>query len=409
MDRAVNPYSPGAGVRPPALVGRTKQIEDADVALRRHLAGRHAKGMMLTGLRGVGKTVLLAEFGRRAAALGYLHEHLEADEHAKLSAAMGTLLRKVLLRLNAKHLRSSYVREALGVLKGFTIYWNPLPGLVIDGPPISGPADSGDLAVDVCGLLCEVGKAAQAHRTGVFLTIDEIQYLERGDFGALVLGLHRAAQLSLPVMIAGAGLPSLLALAGEAKSYAERMFDFPSIGSLAVPEAGEAIAAPAAKEGVQWEDPAIQMVVERTQGHPYFLQEFAKQAWDAAPGPVHIRLSDVKASLETTMAELDAGFFRVRFDRTTDAERAYLRAMASLGPGPFATSAVAKVLGRTTNQVGPVRDGLIKRGLCYAPRWGQIAFTQIPARPVDAPGFSRGTGARLPSLFACSERAILWT
>ncbi len=201
-----------------------------------------------------------------------------------------------------------------------------------------------------------VGKAAQAHHTGILLTIDEIQYLERNDFGALVLGLHRAAQLSLPVMITGAGLPSLLALAGEAKSYAERMFYFPSIGSLAVSEAREAIAAPAAKEGVQWEDSAIQVIVERTQGYPYFLQEFAKQAWDAAPGPVHIRLSDVKASLKTTMAELDAGFFRIRFDRTTDSERAYLRAMASLGPGPFATSAVTKVLRRTTNQLGPVRD-----------------------------------------------------
>ena len=375
MDRAANPYSPGAGVPPPALVGRTKQLDDAEVALRRHLVGRHAKSLMLTGLRGVGKTVLLVEFGRRADALGYVHEHFEADEHADLPAALGISLRKVLLRLSATHRRSAVVQRALGVLKGFTVHWSPAPGLMIDGPTVPGPADSGDLAVDISGLLREVGEAARAHRTGVFLTVDEIQYLERDHFGALVLGLHRAAQLALPVMIAGAGLPSLLALAGEAKSYAERMFDFPGIGSLSAADAAEAIAAPAAVEGVLWDDAAVKLIVERTQGYPYLLQEFAKQAWDAAPGPDRIRLPDVRASLGVTLAELDTGFFRVRFDRTTDGERAYLRAMASLGPGPSATGAVAKALGRTTSQVGPVRDTLIKRGLCYAPRWGQLAFT----------------------------------
>ena len=375
MDRATNPYSPGAGVPPPALVGRAKQLDDAEVALRRHLAGRHAKSLMLTGLRGVGKTVLLVEFGRRADALGYVHEHFEADEHVDLPAALGTSLRTALLRLSATHRRSAVVQRALGVLKGFTVHWSPASGLMIDGPPVPGPADSGDLSVDICGLLREVGEAARAHRTGVFLTVDEIQYLERDHFGALVLGLHRAAQLSLPVMIAGAGLPSLLALAGEAKSYAERMFDFVSIGSLSAADAAEAIATPAAVEGVLWDDAAVNLIVERTQGYPYFLQEFAKQAWDAAPGPDRIRLPDVRASLGVTLAELDTGFFRVRFDRTTDAERAYLRAMASLGPGPSATGAVARALGKTTSQVGTVRDTLIKRGLCYAPRWGQLAFT----------------------------------
>jgi hypothetical protein len=330
---------------------------------------------MLTGLRGVGKTVLLVEFGRRADALGYVHEHFEADEHVDLPAALGTSLRTALLRLSATHRRSAVVQRALGVLKGFTVHWSPAPGLMIDGPPVPGLADSGDLSVDICGLLREVGEAARAHRTGVFLTVDEIQYLERDHFGALVLGLHRAAQLSLPVMIAGAGLPSLLALAGEAKSYAERMFDFVSIGSLSAADAAEAIATPAAVEGVLWDDAAVNLIVERTQGYPYFLQEFAKQAWDAAPGPDRIRLPDVRASLGVTLAELDTGFFRVRFDRTTDAERAYLRAMASLGPGPSATGAVARALGKTTSQVGTVRDTLIKRGLCYAPRWGQLAFT----------------------------------
>lgn len=372
MDRVRNPYSPGAGVPPPALVGRTRQLDDADVALRRRLAGRHAKSMMLTGLRGVGKTVLLVEFGRRAEALGYVHEHFEADENTDLPATLAASLRRGLLRLSAAHRRSDFLRRALGVLRAFTMHWAPGAGFSLEVAPVPGPADSGDLAVDLAGLLREIGEAAQSHGTGVFLTIDEIQYLERRQFRTLIMGLHRTAQLSLPVMVAGAGLPSLVALVGEAKTYAERMFDFPTIGSLAPDDAGEALIAPAHAQGVAWDEDAAQLVVVRTAGYPYFLQEFAKQAWDAAPGPERIRRDDVLASLEVTLAELDSGFFRVR---TTEAERTYLHAMASLGPGLCRTGAVAAAVGRTTAQLGPVRDALIKHGLCYAPRWGQIAFT----------------------------------
>ena len=375
MDRMRNPYSPGDGVPPPALAGRSKQLDDADVVLRRHLAGRRAKSVLLTGLRGVGKTVLLVEFGRRAEALGYVHEPFEVEERTSLPAALGIALRKALLRLRAAHRRSDLFQRALGVLKAFTVRWSPAPGLSIEGPAVPGPADTGDLSVDIAGLLAEVGSAAKAHATGMFLTLDELQYLDRRAFGALVVGLHRLAQHSLPVVVAGAGLPSVLALAGEARSYAERMFDFPSIGSLSPADAGEAILAPAREEGVTWDGAAAALIIDRTQGYPYFLQEFAKQAWDLAAGPHRIRQSDVLASLAVTLDALDTGFFRVRFDRTSDAERAYLRAMAAQGSGPYATGAVARALGKTTTQVGPVRDALIKRGLCYAPRWGQINFT----------------------------------
>ncbi len=375
MNRVRNPYSPGAGTPPPALVGRGKQIKDMDVVLQRRLLGKPAKSMMLTGLRGVGKTVLLNEFSKTALRLEYVHEHVEANENIDFPSMVASTMRKILLRLNARQRLAGKVQRALGVLKAFSVRLPNGPEFTIDVEAVPGPADTGDLTSDLSGLLCEVGDAAQATGTGVFVTIDEIQYLAPKDLSALMVGLHRVAQLSLPLLIAGAGLPSLPGLLGEAKSYAERMFDFPEIGSLTPPDAAEAIVVPASDEGVAWDEDAVQLVVDLTQGYPYFLQEFGKQSWDLAPGQNRITRNDVASSVEVTLAELDTGFFRVRIDKTTDAERAYLRAMATVGPGPHPSSDVATLLKKTTRQLGPVRDGLIKRGLCYAPRWGEIAFT----------------------------------
>ena len=375
MDRVRNPYSPGAGAPPPALVGRTKQIEDMDVALQRRLLGKPAKSLMLTGLRGVGKTVLLNEFSKTALSRGYEHEHIEADENVNFPAEVASIMRRILLRLSAKHRLGERVQRVLGILKAFSIKIPNGPEFTIDVDAVYGPADSGNLASDLAALLREVSEIAQAASTGVFLTIDEIQYLAPDSLSALILGLHRVSQLSLPLVIAGAGLPSAPGLLGEAKSYAERMFAHPEIGSLSRPDAREAIAAPALDEGVRWNEDALSSVVERTEGYPYFLQEFGKQTWDLAPGSEVITLEDVQSSIDVTLAELDAGFFRVRIDRTTPTERAYLRAMAALGPGPHQSADVAAELGKKTGQIGPTRDRLIKRGLCYMPHWGEIAFT----------------------------------
>lgn len=375
MDPVRNPYSPGAGTRPPALVGRERELEAMDVALQRLLAGRDGRSQMLTGLRGVGKTVLLNEFEQLALGRGWFHEHIEVAEEGDLVLRLAAALRRVLLAMDARRRIGERARRALGVLKGFTLGLPGGVGLGIDVEAVRGPADSGDLATDLAGLFVEVGEVARDHGTGVLLTVDELHYVRQAILEALVMGLHRASQRRLPITVAAAGLPSLASLTGEAKSYAERMFLFPVIGSLGDDDAREALVVPAADEGVSWDDAALERVVAATGGYPYFLQEFGKQAWDAADGPELITLADVERSGPIALAELDDGFFRVRSGRTSDAERAYLRAMAELGPGPVRTGEVAALLAKKATAVGPTRDALIKRALCYSPRWGEIAFT----------------------------------
>jgi hypothetical protein len=375
VDAVRNPYSPGAGTRPPALVGRDGEIESMDVALQRLRLGRDGRSQMLTGLRGVGKTVMLNEFEQVAGGRGYFHEHIEVGEDGDLAPRLGSAFRRVLLSMEARRRIGERVRRALGVLKAFSIRLPGGPELSIDVDAVYGPADSGDLATDLSGLFVELGEVARDHDTGVLITIDELHYVAQQTLEALVMGLHRAAQLSLPITIAGAGLPSLAALTGEAKSYAERMFTFPVIGSLPISEAREALVLPAKDEGVRWEDAALERVVEVTRGYPYFLQEFGKQVWDVAEGPGVITAEDVGRSIPVATAELDDGFFRVRTGRTSDPERAYLRAMAELGPGPARSGDVAALLRTKTTSLGPTREGLIRKALCYSPRWGEIDFT----------------------------------
>ena len=377
MDPVRNPYSPGAGSPPPALVGRDAQLDAFDIAVQRLGIGRAAKSQMLTGLRGVGKTVLLREFGRTAESHGWTHVPTEATEDQRFVESMAALVRKALLRLSAGRRAAERARRALGILRSFLVRWNLPDGgeLALGFDPVPGFADSGALDDDLAGLFTALGDLARAQHTGVLFTVDEVQYLSRDELAALIVGLHRVSQEQLPFMVAGAGLPSLPALAGEAKSYAERLFNFPVIDSLPPGEASEALSAPAAEEGVRWQPDALERIVDLTDGYPYFLQEFGKQAWDVAAGPDRITITDVEAAVPLAVDELDSGFFRARIGRTTDAERAYLAAMASLGPGPHGSGKVAAAVGKTTTQVGPHRDALIKRGLCYSPRHGIIDFT----------------------------------
>jgi hypothetical protein len=378
VDRVRNPFTPGAGSRPPLLVGRDAQLETMSVAVQRMDLGRFERSILLTGLRGVGKTVLLNEFGRIAEGHGWVHEHIEATEDTRVASAVATLARRVLLELSVKERVKDRARAGLGALRAFVKVHVPTGdggALTIDLEPRPGLADSGDLDGDLGGVFREVGETARAGRTGVLFTIDELQYLSKSELGALIVGLHRVSQLGLPLLVAGAGLPSLPGLAGEARSYAERLFSYVDVGSLVDDDARRALVEPVEEEGSEWEPAAVDLVIAQTEGYPYFLQEFGKQAWNVADGPT-ITTADVTASATLALDELDHGFFRSRIDKTNDSERDYLRAMAGLdGPGPHPSGDVAGALGKTTTQVGPVRDSLIKRGLLYAPRHGVIAFT----------------------------------
>jgi AAA ATPase domain len=359
------------------LVGRDHELESMAVAVQRLALGRFERSMLLKGLRGVGKTVLLYEFGLIAQREHWVHVHLEATEDIRVPTAIARMSRRVLLELSLIERAKERANRALGALRNFVRIHLPagdLGTVVIDAEPRPGLADSGQLEGDLGGLFVEMGETAREAGTGVLLTVDEIQYLGKAELSALIIGLHRVSQMGLPVLLAGAGLPSLPGLAGEARSYAERLFSFVDVGSLNADDARTALVQPVEAEGASWEHDAVERVISDTEGYPYFLQEFGKQAWNAAPGP-SIRAADVDKAVVLALDDLDRGFFRARIDKTTDAQREYLKAMAALGAGPYSSGAVSRNLGKKTTQTGPVRDSLIKRGLCYAPRHGDLAFT----------------------------------
>jgi hypothetical protein len=347
------------------------------IAVKRLSLGRFERSVLLKGLRGVGKTVLLNEFTLIAEREGWQSAHLEATEDVRVATAVAGLTRRVLLELSATERAKDRARRALGVLRSFVKVHVPTPDagtLIIDFAERPGRADSGHLDGDLSGLFVELGETARDAGTGVLLTIDEIQYLGRSELAALIVGLHRVSQLALPVLVAGAGLPSLPGLAGEARSYAERLFAYMDIDSLSDTDARRALVEPVQREDAAWTDDAVSRVLQATGGYPYFLQEFGKQAWNVSAGPV-ISADDVSRAATLAQDDLDRGFFRARIDRTTDAERDYMRAMAADGPGPYKSGQVSRSMGKTTTQNGTVRDSLIKRGLVFSPRHGELAFT----------------------------------
>ena len=377
MDPGRNPYSPGAGARPRALVGRDAELDQFEIAARRLGAGYSDRSLLVSGLRGVGKTVLLNEFCSIAQRHDWVYQQLEATRDLDLPRIMEDRIRIALLQLSAGRRLADRVRRALGVLKSFKIRWNlPEGGEVEAGiQPTPGRADTGILQEDLADLFIEVGECARDRGAGVLITIDESQYLRPDQLRPLLMGLHKVSQRQIPFMVVSAGLPSLPALVGKARSYAERLFAFVNINSLQPREAATALTVPADEHNVTWDTDALDRMVEQTAGYPYFLQEFGKQAWNFATGPGRITLQDVQYSIPTAVQALDAGFFSVRFDRTTRTERNYLAAMASLGPGPHPTREIASRMGRTTPQVSTQRNSLIGKGLCYAPRRGFVAFT----------------------------------
>jgi hypothetical protein len=377
MDPLRNPYSPGAGTPPPELAGRERLREQVRIALARLRAGRSAKSVLMVGLRGVGKTVLLDQLMWDAEAEDICTVRSETPENRSLPAVLAPQIRLALLHLNRTESAKDAVARGLRALAGFAmalkVKYHDLE-VGFDAVPEPGLADNGDLEIDLTALLEQVGIAAKNAGTAVVLFIDELQYLPQNQFAALIAALHRSVQRQLPVTIVGAGLPTLRGLAGEAKSYAERLFEFPTIGPLSPAEAELALRKPAAEVGVAYTDDAVAEILARTQGYPYFLQEWGNRAWDVATASP-ITLEDVERASQEAIAILDESFFRVRFDRLTPTEKRYLRAMAELGPGAHRSGDIAGALGKSVTGLAVLRQSLIVKGMIWSPSHGDTAFT----------------------------------
>jgi hypothetical protein len=377
MDPVLDPFAPGAGTPPPELAGRDELRSTVRVALERVRRGLPTKSILMVGLRGVGKTVLLDRMRDDAEAAGIHTVRIEAPEGRSLPALLAPQLRVALLRLSrnaqAKALGERALRALAGFAKGLKLKYHDIE-VGLDFEPEAGLADNGDLEHDLQALLEAVGEAAQKAGTALVLFIDELQYVKEAELAALITSLHRTAQRRLPVALVGAGLPSLRGRTGEAKSYAERLFDFPQIGALPAEAAKYAISKPIADQGVAIDDDALERIVEETHGYPYFLQEWGKRAWETASASP-ITLEDVELGSKVAVAALDESFFRVRFDRLTPAEKVYLRAMAELGAGPHRSGDVADALGRKVSALAPTRSQLIVKGMIYSPSHGDTAFT----------------------------------
>jgi hypothetical protein len=377
MDAVKNPYAPGAGSQPPELAGRDQVRETIRIALQRIRIGRQAKSVLMVGLRGVGKTVLLDRIRDDAEITGIHTLRIEAPEDRSLPAILAPQLRQALLRLSHIETSKDLARRALRGLAGFAkalkLKYQDIE-LGSDFDPEPGLADNGDLEQDLQALLETAGLAARAAATALAIFIDELQYVEEAQIAALISGLHRVAQKNLPVVLVGAGLPQLRGRMGIAKSYAERLFDFPQIGPLPPPAARTAIVKPAKEEGVEYDEDAVERIIQKTNGYPYFLQEWGKHAWEVATSSP-ITLHDVDLASQSAIVALDESFFRVRFDRLTPVEKKYLRAMAEIGAGPHRSGDIADQLNRKVTSLGPTRSALIAKGMIWSPSHGDTGFT----------------------------------
>lgn len=377
MNPIKNPFSPGAGAPPPELAGRGEVIEQTRILLGRVKQKRPEKSILLTGLRGVGKTVLLNEMERIALTDGYHTILIEAHENKSLGVLLVPHLRQLLYELDRLAGAGDKVRRGLAVLKSFIgaikVKVDDFEfGLDID--PEVGTADSGDLEIDLPSLFTATAEAATERGSCVAILIDEIQYLKKKELSALIMAMHKMQQRQLPLILLGAGLPILPGLAGESKSYAERLFSFPGIGALSESDAIKALQDPVEKYEVSFEMTALEEIFRLTQGYPYFLQEWGYQAWNRADvSPIDLAV--VQNASETVIHRLDENFFRVRFDRLTPGEKRFLHAMACLGSGSQRTSDIAQLMKVKITSLGPTRANLIKKGMIYSPAHGNMTFT----------------------------------
>ncbi|MEO1689613.1 MAG: AAA family ATPase, partial [Pseudomonadota bacterium] len=371
-----NPYAPGAGSPPPDLAGRDELLASAETEMQRAAAGRFAKGVVFHGLRGVGKTVLLNTIRRRAEASGYAVISLEVPQKRSFLSALLPAIRKTLIRLSTlESLRARYgkARKFLnGLINSVKLRYDDVE-VAVDLE--AGTLDvTGDLETDLGDLLCEVGRAAKSGDTCVVLFIDEIQYIENAQLGTLLAAIHQVTQEQLPILLFAAGLPQITSLSGKARTYAERLLSFQTVGELSERHAREALVAPACAEGVAYDPAALDAIVAETRGYAYFLQEWGRNVWDiAAESP--ITAAEARAATPISLAQLDESFFKVRFDQLTPAEKRYMRGMAELGEGPHRSGDIAEALGRKVESVAPTRNSLIRKGMLYSPAHGDTAFT----------------------------------
>lgn len=379
MNPVQNPYAPGAGQRPPELAGRDSEIDAFSILVERLQSGQQERGIMLTGLRGVGKTVLLEEFRSRAEEQGWVAAFVEAGATRPFRLLAAQSLTSALRATSLRHRSSEKLRRALGVFKAFSLKASPDGSISIgiDVDPELGRADSGDLELDLSELLADLGEAARDLDAGVVLLIDELQELPRSDVAALAGAAHHTNRRELPVAVVGAGLPHLPGVLTDAKSYAERLFSYRNIGALHSADAAQALTRPAESRNVVWEMDALRHACDQAAGYPYFLQAYGNAIWNYAPGPDVITLDDAEVGVAAAQAELDHGFYGSRWERATPKQRAYLEAMAAAATreAPISSREVAERLGRTLSGLARYRDQLIRKGLIYAPERGVVAFT----------------------------------
>lgn len=399
VDPIRNPYTPNAGAQPPAVVGRNAQLSNFDLLLRRIRAGRTEQSMIITGLRGVGKTVLLGRFRLKAQELDWVVVEREVSKHddEQFRRQMVSAIRATLFEMSPKARWGDRMRRAAAVLKSFSVSVDPTGALTggIDVDAAEGLADQHELQADLTDLLVAVGEAARDIDRGLVLLFDEVQFFSTAQLEALISALHKTVQRSLPVTMVGAGLPQIAELAGDARSYSERLFKFPRIGNLDDLDARAALLEPAQAEGAEYSEAALDLAVDVTGGYPYFLQEMGYAVWGVAEGPTITR-EDIATAVPTYEAKLDESFFRVRLDRATEMESIYLRAMAELGPEAQKAQDVATVIGRKSTQVAPTRAQLINMGLLYTPEHGYAAFT--------VPHFDKFLKRAIPELIIPPER-----
>lgn len=375
MDKVTNPYTPGAGSMPDALVGRDAILEDARVLLERTLRKRPARSMVMVGLRGVGKTVLLNKIEEIAQERNFKTLSFEATEEKRLIAGLVPELRRVLLALNRLEGVGEKVKQSMIALRNFigTVKVT-CSDFGLEMEPVPGLADSGNMELDLTELFLLTAAAAEEKGTGIVLLIDEIQLLKPDELGALIMAMHKVQQRNASLVLVAAGLPTIPGLAGEAKSYAERLFAYPQVGRLKREDAYAALRSPAAQEGVVFHEDAMDFIFEKTQGYPYFLQEWGSHVWEVASNNV-ITLQDVREAADDVVQTLDESFFRVRYDRLTESEKRFMRAMAELGDGGCKSSAVASYLHVKPTAITTVRSSLISKGMIYSPAYGVIDFS----------------------------------
>lgn len=377
MDPRINPYAPGAGTIPPELSGRQEIIQNISIQLDRCRNGLAYRSFLMVGLRGVGKTVLLNHLAQNAEAEGFVVTSIETPEKRSLPALLIPSLRSILLTLDRLKATGEKVKKAIKVLGSFTKAMKAKYHDIefsLDLGSEEGLADTGVLENDLIELFIILGKAAQEKNTAIVIFIDELQYIEESEFASLIMAVHKCTQLQLPITIVGAGLPQLVAQAGRAKSYAERLFEYPEIGPLDDDAARYALTSPAKKLGVTFEKAALDEILKQTEGYPYFLQEWGKHSWlraDESP----ITVANVKDATDFAIVELDKSFFRARFDRLTTREKQYLRAMAEISHYPIRSGDIAQLLEKDVKAVAPFRATLIAKGMIYSPDHGNNKFT----------------------------------